>query len=233
MSLRDPRQANQTTARYLMRPMKIEPPTKRMMPGLPSYRSYEERMRMGLDCDEVYPGIIIGEERRVQCWDIWNGAKIAMERVAYLFLQFFTGTGETVKNLKYLQNIGVTHVLNTSEGDVNINPNKYRKEGIIYWGFRCPDLPHSDISQFFDESVEFLDRALSFQTSLVFVNCLLGFSRSTAIVAAYLMKKKGMSASEALCQMRCSREVKPNIGFLEQLGRLDDELRAKRFRKCY
>ena len=65
--------------------------------------------------------------------------------------------------MKYLQKIGVTHVLNTAEGDVNINPNKYRKEGITYWGFRqCPDLPHSDISQFFDEAVEFLDRALSF-----------------------------------------------------------------------
>ena len=57
--------------------------------------------------------------------------------------------------------------------------------------FRCPDLPHADISQFFDECVEFIDRALSFSCGLVFVNCLLGFSRSTAIVSAYLMKKKG------------------------------------------
>ena len=46
-----------------MRPMHIEPPTKRMMPGLPTYRSYEDRMRLGIDCDEVYPGIIIGKLR--------------------------------------------------------------------------------------------------------------------------------------------------------------------------
>ena len=55
--------------------------------------------------------------------------------------------------------------------------------------------------------------------------------RSTAIVAAYLMKKKNMSAAEALLYLRKSREVKPNVGFLQQLGKLDDELRAQRYRR--
>ena len=57
------------------------------------------------------------------------------------------------------------------------------------------------------------------------------FTRSTAIVAAYLMKKKNMSAAEALLYLRKSREVKPNVGFLQQLGKLDDELRAQRYRR--
>ena len=83
------------------------------------------------------------------------------------------GTGETAKNLKYLLDIGVTHLLNTAESDVNVNPKRYTKEGISYKGFRCPDLPQADIAQFFDESVEFIDRALSFSCGKVFVNCLL------------------------------------------------------------
>lgn len=195
----DPRVANSSTGMYLMRPMNIEPREKRMMPGLPVYRDYSERLRLGLDCDEVYPGIIIG-------------------------------TGETVKNFKYLQKIGVTHVLNTAETDVTINPQRFRDAGICYKGFRCPDLPHADIAQFFDECAEFIDRALSFSCGLVFVNCLLGFSRSTAIVSAYLMKKKGLSATESLALMRQEREVKPNVGFLCQIGKLDDELRKERFR---
>ena len=205
---------------YLMRPINIEPPTRRLMPGKPSYRSYEQRLRMGLDCDEVYPGIIIGINTYHSLLALTNPL-------------FQKGTGETVKNIKYLQQIGVTHVLNTAENDVNINPRRFAKEGIGYHGFRCPDLPHSDIAQFFDESVEFIDRALSFSCGLVFVNCLLGYSRSTAIVMAYLMKKKGLSASEALSLMRQTREVKPNIGFLGQLGKLDDQLRAQRYRKLY
>jgi len=199
MALRDPRQANATTASYLMRTINVEPPTRRLMPGQGTYRSYEQRLTQGLDCDEVYPGIIIG-------------------------------TGETVKNMKYLQKIGVTHVLNTAENDVNLNPQRYKKAGFGYHGFRCPDLPHQDISQFFDECVEFIDVALSFSMGKVFVNCLLGYSRSTAIVMAYLMKKKRMTASQALSLMRETREVKPNVGFLGQLGKLDDQLRADRYR---
>ena len=88
-------------------------------------------------------------------------------------LFFYAGTGETAKNLKYLLDIGVTHLLNTAESDVNVNPKRYTKEGISYKGFRCPDLPQADIGQFFDECVEFIDRALSFSCGKVFVNCLL------------------------------------------------------------
>ena len=61
MSLSDARNANASSGMYLMRPMNIEPREKRMMPGLPVYRDYSERLRLGLDCDEVYPGIIIGK----------------------------------------------------------------------------------------------------------------------------------------------------------------------------
>jgi hypothetical protein len=56
----DPRNANASTGKYLLRSMAIEPREKRMMPGMPVYRDYSERLRLGIDCDEVYPGIIIG-----------------------------------------------------------------------------------------------------------------------------------------------------------------------------
>ena len=39
------------------------------------------------------------------------------------------------------------------------------------------DLPQADISQFFDECVDFIDLALSFSMGKVFVSCLLGYSR--------------------------------------------------------
>ena len=63
--------------------------------------------------------------------------------VPFFFLSLWTGTGETAKNLKYLLDIGVTHLLNTAENDVNVNPKRYTKEGISYKGFRCPDLPQA------------------------------------------------------------------------------------------
>eukprot|EP00093_Oithona_nana_P001504 01504.XXX_4838_2476_1 [CDS] Oithona nana genome sequencing. len=200
MGYNDARLANSTTGIYLQRSFNIEPPSARFMPGVGRAKNYSERLRMGKDCDEVYPGIIIG-------------------------------TGETAKNMKYLLDIGVTHLLNTAENDCNMNPKKYGKEGICYKGFRCPDLPQADISQFFDECVEFIDRALSFSCGKVFVSCLLGYSRSTAIVAAYLMQKKNFTAAQALMMLRETRECKPNLGFLQQLGTLDNKLRAQRYRK--
>jgi protein-tyrosine phosphatase len=200
LSVKDARLANVSTGAYLSRTFNIDPPERRIMPGVPSYKDAGERMRLGMDCDEVYPGVIIG-------------------------------TGQTVKNLKYLVKLGVTHVLNTAENDVNLSPQRYAKEGISYKGFRLADLPQADIYQHFDDCAEFIDRALSFSHSLVFVNCLLGASRSATIVAAYLMKKKRMSATQALSIMRQCREVRPNIGFLQQLGQLDDELRKERYRR--
>ena len=57
----DPRLANSTTGIYLQRTFNIEPKETRFMPGVGKPKTYTERLRMGLDCDEVYPGIIIGK----------------------------------------------------------------------------------------------------------------------------------------------------------------------------
>ena len=35
------------------------------MPGVGKAKTYSERLRMGVDCDEVYPGIIIGKGKKV------------------------------------------------------------------------------------------------------------------------------------------------------------------------
>lgn len=82
---------------------------------------------------------------------------------------------------------------------------RYASEGISYKGFRCPDLPQADIAQYFDECVAFIDRALSFSHGLVFVGCLLGNSRAAVVVAAYLMVKQKMTATQALSIMRETR----------------------------
>ncbi|TRY78567.1 hypothetical protein TCAL_06471 [Tigriopus californicus] len=199
LNLSDYHLANSSTASYLSRSFNIEPPKERMMPGVPRYQTQSDRFKTALDCDEVYPGIVIG-------------------------------SGETMRNVKYLQKLGVTHVLNMAENDVNVSSQRYSKAGICYKGYRIKDLPQEDISATFDECVRFMDRALCSRMGLVYVGCLLGYSRSATVVAAYLMLKQNMSASEALGLMRRSREVHPNMGFLHQLGNLDNSLRRSRHR---
>jgi hypothetical protein len=39
--------------------------------------------------------------------------------------------------IDYLLDLGVTHVLNTAEAEVRIDPSKFFKNGICYKGFVC------------------------------------------------------------------------------------------------
>lgn len=68
----------------------------------------------------------------------------------------------------------------------------------------------------------------NFVSGKAFVNCMLGMSRSTTCVLAYLMIKKGMLAVDAVKTVRKNRYVIPNNGFLRQLAQLDNHLRRQR-----
>ena len=77
----DPRLANSTTGIYLQRTFNIEPKETRFMPGVGKAKNSSERLRMGIDCDEVYPGIIIGKKKKL--FMIEKGRAIFMCRVLF------------------------------------------------------------------------------------------------------------------------------------------------------
>lgn len=150
--------------------------------------------------DEVFPGIHLGD----------RGA---------------------AKNTFYLKKIGVTHVLNTAEGTrvglVDTNQNFYRPFNIKYKGLKLLDVAQTNIAMYFYEVAEYIDEALK-SGGKVLVNCLMGMSRSSTCVLAYLMLRQNMTAVEALTEVRRHREVRPNDGFLRQLADLDNKLRRER-----
>lgn len=169
----------------------------RRMPGQKASTSWEERHAMNIDCDEVYPGIILGN-------------------------------AETAKNTDYLKKIGVTHVLNTAERHVPVNPGKYPVNGMSYYGFHVDDAPTSNISRYFHRTTDYMDEALR-GGGKVMVNCVMGWSRSASVVAAYLMAKKGMSSQEALETIRRARPIRPNPGFLQQLADYENLINRRPF----
>lgn len=64
------------------------------------------------------------------------------------------------------------------------------------------------------------------------MHCNKGVSRSVAIVAAYLMKARGLSLEEALSTVKRKRpQAAPNAGFVRQLQRLDRECKQQRAAK--
>ena len=78
-----------------------------------------------------------------------------------MYYFYFRGAA---KNTFYLKKIGVTHVLNTAEGNrtgqVDTNQNFYKPFGIKYKGLKLLDVAQTNISMYFTEVAEFIDEAL-------------------------------------------------------------------------
>ncbi|PKI64917.1 hypothetical protein CRG98_014713 [Punica granatum] len=71
---------------------------------------------------------------------------------------------------------------------------------------------------------EFVYKAKS-QGGGVLVHCFMGRSRSVSVVVAYLMKKHGMSLSQAMEHVKSKRpQASPNSGFLSQLQEYEKSL---------
>ena len=85
--------------------------------------------------------------------------------IDFFFFQVYPGiilgNGETIQNVEYLRKIGVTHVLNTAERHVPVNPAKYPLHGISYFGFHVDDHPMSNLSRFFGRTTDFIEEAMN------------------------------------------------------------------------
>ncbi|KTG41340.1 hypothetical protein cypCar_00018663 [Cyprinus carpio] len=127
-----------------------------------------------------------------------------------------------------LQRLGVTHILNVAEGNsfmhVNTNAEFYTGTGITYHGIQANDTEQFNISDFFEEAADFIDKALAHGKGKVYVHCREGYSRSPTIVIAYLMLHHKMDVRVATATVRHKREIGPNDGFLRQLCQLNEKL---------
>uniref|UniRef100_T1J880 protein-serine/threonine phosphatase n=1 Tax=Strigamia maritima TaxID=126957 RepID=T1J880_STRMM len=146
-----------------------------------------------------------------------------------VFPGIFIGDVATALCIRILKRLGVTHVLNAAYGRgrefgfVNTDATFYERDGIKFLGIPAMDMMSFHLEPYFEEASEFIHQALR-DKGKVLVHCRCGISRSSTLVLAYLMLKKGMRVQEALKTVRANREIIPNIGFLQQLCNLNDRL---------
>ncbi|XP_008295630.1 dual specificity protein phosphatase 3 [Stegastes partitus] len=147
-----------------------------------------------------------------------------------VFPRIFIGNAFVAQNAMRLQKLGVTHVLNVAEGTsfmhVNTSADFYAGTGVTYHGIQANDTEQFDLSAFFEEGADFIDKALAHNNGKgkVYVHCREGYSRSPTMVVAYLMLRHKMDARLAVATVRHKREIGPNDGFLRQLCQLNEKL---------
>ncbi|KAM3477487.1 hypothetical protein MY5147_002668 [Beauveria neobassiana] len=83
---------------------------------------------------------------------------------------------------------------------------------------RCADNSTMNVLPFMSQVCDFIEERISTdEDANMLVHCREGISRSATVVIAYLMRKYGLSADEALAEVKAKRKVKPNSNFMDQL----------------
>ncbi|KAJ0016130.1 hypothetical protein NQD34_014420 [Periophthalmus magnuspinnatus] len=147
-----------------------------------------------------------------------------------VYPRIYIGNAFVAQNTMRLQKLGVTHVLNVAEGTsfmhVNTSAEFYAGTGITYHGISANDTEQFNLSAYFEEGAEFIDKALAHNNGKgkVYVHCREGYSRSPTMVIAYLMLHHKLDARQAVATVRHKREIGPNDGFLRQLCQLNERL---------
>jgi len=122
--------------------------------------------------------------------------------------RLFLGNKAHAFDYNTLKRLGITHVLNVSR-DVS---TPFEGE-IKYCSCYVADSVNSDVSQFFEETHSFISEAMEVPNSTILVHCAGGVSRSTALVASYLMRTNGWSLNRTLQFIRDRHPAAaPNCG---------------------
>ncbi|XP_013815949.2 dual specificity protein phosphatase 19 [Apteryx mantelli] len=127
------------------------------------------------------------------------------------------GSQDAAHDLETMKKYKVTHVLNVAYGVQNAFLDDF-----IYKSISILDLPETDITSYFPECFEFIEKA-KIQDGVVLVHCNAGVSRAAAIVIGFLMNSEGLSFARAFSLVKNARPAAcPNPGFMEQLHKYQE-----------
>ncbi len=127
-------------------------------------------------------------------------------------------------NEEKLKEVGITHILTAVLGI----GDKYSKDKFTTLNIPIRDVEWEQICTYFDCAADFIKECEGVNGK-VFVHCMCGISRSSTLVAAFLIREKGMSANDAIEFIHSNRQkVDPNKGFRKQLEYYEQKIKSRR-----
>ncbi|KRX01145.1 hypothetical protein PPERSA_08246 [Pseudocohnilembus persalinus] len=129
----------------------------------------------------------------------------------------YVGDASTAKNLKKLQQLGITHVLNMAKEIPDQHQDKFQ-----YLHINAIDSNDYDITQHFKETNDFIHEAAQNQGK-IYIHCAYGISRAPITAMAYLIGKLKYGFYKAKHLVEKSRqETHPSIGFVQQIEKYSE-----------
>ncbi|KJA17715.1 hypothetical protein HYPSUDRAFT_1004786 [Hypholoma sublateritium FD-334 SS-4] len=123
--------------------------------------------------------------------------------------KLYLGNLSAALSVEEKQRLSISHI-------VSVCPN-YQSTGPTHLNISIEDTEYDDLLINLPQVCAFIQDALD-HGGRVLVHCVMGISRSSAAVAAFLMKTKNMSLSAAIFQLKKARpQVHLNYGFIKQL----------------
>eukprot|EP01100_Stratorugosa_tubuloviscum_P014039 TRINITY_DN727_c2_g1_i1.p1 TRINITY_DN727_c2_g1~~TRINITY_DN727_c2_g1_i1.p1 ORF type:complete len:175 (-),score=60.09 TRINITY_DN727_c2_g1_i1:104-628(-) len=158
-----------------------------------------------LDDDEPTPSLIYQ-----------SGSQLEPQLELQSNFKLYLGNLPDSQNKVKLINLNIKYVIN-----MITDQNPYINLGlghIHFKGFNTIDLENYQMTQHFNEAIEFINQAKQNNDGCLLVHCAAGVSRSATIVCAYLMNQCQMDFEQAIQFLKSKRNcICPNIGFLNQL----------------
>nr|XP_034994569.1 dual specificity protein phosphatase 13-like [Zootoca vivipara] len=159
---------------------------------------------------------------------VMDSCRVELNEIDEVWPNLYIGNITAAHNKEELRKRGITHILNAAHAAWGSKGSQafYGTE-FHYYGIAAEDSPDFDLGVHFRPASEFITKALSVPNGKILVHCILGRSRSAALVLAYLMICQNFSLADAVGKVLQNRAISPNRGFLKQLQDLDLELRYK------